>query len=251
MDQQPVNNAPEAPQAVETQDVKQFQDIMRVYGQPILIGLTIAVVVFLGFAVYRNYKQSNEQKAAQMLFTAQNPEQLQQIATQYSDTKAAPMALLSAGSLAFDAGQYETAQYIFTQFQQRYPKHAMSPSAEMGLAQCMEAMGQTDPAEAAFTAFTKAHPGHFLAPMAVLGQARCLEQAGKFDEAKAVYEDFIAANPDSSWASQAESGLLFLEQARKAGPKTVSAPAAIGPVVTPVAVPAAPTPTPSEAPVAR
>jgi TolA-binding protein len=251
--QQPVNNTPETPKTGDAQNVKQFNDLLREYGQPILIGVTLAVVVFLGLAVYRNFKQSNEQKASQMLFNARSADELQQIATQYSGTKAAPLALLSAASMAFEASQYESAQRIFTQFQQRYPQHELSPSAELGLAQCLEALGQTAAAEEAFKAFTKAHPNHFLTPMATLGLARCYEQAGKFDEAKAVYEDFIAANPDSPWASQAESGLKFLEQSRKTGPVVLPAAAATAMppvVVTPPAAPESsnPAPAPSAAP---
>ncbi|HBA83346.1 MAG TPA: hypothetical protein DCZ95_04545 [Verrucomicrobia bacterium] len=244
-EQQPASNAPETNKAGEEQNVQQFQDLLREYGQPVLIGLTVAVVAFLGFAVYRNYKQSNEQKASEMLFSARNAEELQQIATQYSSTKAAPLALLSAASMAFEAGQYEPAQYAFSQFQQRYPKHELSPTAELGLAQCLEAVGQAAPAAEAFKAFAKAHPDHFLTPMAILGEARAYEQAGQFDEAKAIYEEFIAANPASPWLSQAEAGLTYLEQARTLAPSAVPAPAptAASPiVVTPEAAPASPTP---------
>ncbi len=227
MEQQPNSSTPKTPEAGGTQEVEQFQSLIREYGQSILIGLTIAVVVFLGFAVYRNYKQSNEQKASQMLFSARSAEELQQIAAQYGDTKAAPLALLSAASMAFEAGQYEPANYVFTQFQQRYPSHALLPSAELGIAQCLEASGQLEAGEKAFDAFLKAYPKHFLMPMAALGRARCLEQMGRFDEAKAVYEDFIAANPENPWTSQAESGLLFLEKTRRAGPAQTPAPASV------------------------
>lgn len=240
--------APETTGTPQDQEMGRLKELFREYGQTALIGLTLAVAVFLGFAVFRNYKQSSTDRAFQMLFSARAPEQMQAIVTQYGSTPAAPIALLTTASMSFDAGNYSAAEFSFKQFQQKYPTHPLAVSAALGLAQCTEADGRMDEALAAYETFLTAHADSYLAPLAVLGKARCLEQAGRFDDAKAVYEDFIAAHPDSPWAQQAESSMLFLDMHKRAAAKgIVSAPVI---PMSPVTLPEAPAPAVSLAPAA-
>jgi len=230
-------NVTEAPAAEGHQEIRQILDLVREQGQPVLIGIAVAVAIFLGYGAYRNYKHSSELKASQLMLSARSPEQLQQVVSEYPSSSVAPVALLTLAGQYFDAGQYDMAQFTYGQFDQKYPNHPMKAVTELGKAQCLEAAGQAEQALAAFSAFTNAHPDHFMAPMALFGKARCLTQLGRFAEAKAVYEDFMAAHPKSGWTPVADTALLFVDKERRAqeskgmsaGNQPVAAPAAVIP----------------------
>ncbi len=249
---------PGAPQApAHGQEIEQLRVFMREYGQSLLIGLGLAVAVFLGLVAYRNYRESAGVRASQMLFAARTPEQLQQIVGQYGSTPVAPVALLALAEQYFDAGQYDLSQYTYQQFVQKYPKHPMVPASEIGKAQCLEAAGQLDQALETFDAFRRSHTNHFLGSVADLGRARCLTQMGRLDEARVAYEDFIAAHPKSGWDTVAETALLFVDKeirARKKGLVEPSAASALGtnappiPFSFPSAAPTVPSPPASAAP---
>ena len=49
-------------------------------------------------------------RASQMLMSAQSPEQLQQVISQYPSTPSAPIAMLTLASEYFRSGQYDLAQ---------------------------------------------------------------------------------------------------------------------------------------------
>jgi predicted negative regulator of RcsB-dependent stress response len=227
--QEPQETPPQ-PAAAAQPELQKLIEFVRGQGQSVLIGLGLAVAVFLGVGAYRNYRHSTELRASQMLMGARNVEQLQQVVSQYSSTPSAPVAMLSLAAQYFDGGQYDLAQFTYTQFEQKYPKHPMVKAAELGKAQCLEAAGQVEQAAGAFDEFVKNNPEHFLTSLARLGKARCLNQLGKYAEAKAAYEDFIAANPESGWTPLAETGLLFVEKEMRAKAKSPES-AATEPVV--------------------
>ncbi len=202
--------------AAESAEVDQFKRLFKEYGQPVMIGLGIAIAVFLVFTAFRNYKRASVERASELLMGAQSMDQLQQVVNQYRSTPYAPIAQLGIASAYYDSGQYEAARGAFEQFRRDFPTHPMASSAEFGVAQCQEALGQLEQAMAAYQVFSAAHTNHYLLPLAAMGQARCLELQGRYAEAKAVYEDFIAAHPESPWVPQAESSMLFLEMTRRA-----------------------------------
>jgi predicted negative regulator of RcsB-dependent stress response len=193
-------------------EMEKLRGLFREHGQPVLIGLGLALAIFLGIGAYKNYRQSVALRAAQMLAGARSTEQLQQVVNMYPSTASAPIAMLALAGQYYDAGQYDLAQFTYAQFEQKYPKHPMKLSAEIGKAQCLEGSGQLDQALTAFEAFAAANTNHFLTPMARLGRARCLTQLGQYEDARAAYEEFIAAYPDSGWASLAETALLFVDK---------------------------------------
>lgn len=230
----------EAPQT----DVDKLRSVWREYGQPALIGLGLAAAFLLGFGAYRSYRQNNVMKAAQLLARAGSVEQLQQVVSQYPSTPAAPMAMLTLAARQFDGGQFELAQYTYDQFGKKYAKHPMKSAAELGRAQCLEAMGQLEQAEQAFDAFIAAYPDDYLVPLARLSKARVLAQANRLEDARAAYEEFIAANPESGWLPQAENALDQINRQIRAGPAAVPAPAPAPAVTIPdmsaVTMPASP-----------
>jgi predicted negative regulator of RcsB-dependent stress response len=253
--EQPASPAPKSPEerALEAHEVPEVMDFLRENGISVLVGIGLAVAVFLGWSAYTNYKKSAESTASDSLFRAQSVEQIQQVINQYSSTRAAPMAYLSLASAQFDAGQYDLANHTFAEFQQKYPDHAFALQAELGQALCKEASGQLNEALGAFELFASAHTNHYLVPLAVFGKARTLEQLGRFPEAKAVYEDFIAASPTNSpWSSRAEAAVLYVDKETRAAklpkppapePAPMLAPMTLSPA--PTAVLPSPAPGPS------
>lgn len=205
----------EAP-APAPSEAEQIRVLFREYGQPILIGLGLAAAFLLGFTAYKSYRQNSALKAAQLLARAGSLEQLQQVVSQYPSTPSAPLALLTVASRQFENGQYELAQYTYSQFEQKYPKHPMKESAALNRAQCLEAIGDLERAKEAYAAFADAHPDHYLTPPARLGVARVLTQMQKLDEARTAYEDFLAAYPESGWTAAAENALEQVNRMKRA-----------------------------------
>ena len=105
-------NVTEAPAAEGHQEIRQILDLVREQGQPVLIGIAVAVAIFLGYGAYRNYKHSSELKASQLMLSARSSEQLQQVVNDYPSSAVAPVALLTLAGQYFDAGQYD--RYRFT-----------------------------------------------------------------------------------------------------------------------------------------
>ena len=197
-------------------EVPEMLTFLRDNGMAILIGVALAVAIFVSLSVYRNYKKTAAEQASLALFQAQTPDQVQKVLDDYGSTPIAPVAALSLASDYFNAGQFELADHHFAQFLARFPGNSLAPVAELGLAQCKEATGQLDQALEGFKKLNAEYQGHYLAPLAMFGEARTLEQLKRFDEAKALYEDFIAANPTNQWLNRAEASLLYVDMAKRA-----------------------------------
>lgn len=197
-------------------EVPEVLTFLRDNGLAILIGVAVAVALFVGVSVYRNYKKTAAEQASVALFQAQTPDQVQKVLDDYSATPIAPVAALSLASDYFNAGQFELAEHHFAQFLSRYPDNSLAVVAELGQAQCKEATGRLDEALEGFKKLRSGNESHYLAPLALFGEARTLEQLKRFDEAKSLYEDFIAANPTNQWLNRAEASLLYVDMAKRA-----------------------------------
>lgn len=231
--------APTATAATPPQELARLKELWREYGQSVLLGVGLAVAFLVGFAVYRTYRQNSILKAAQALARAGSVEQLQQVVSQYPSTPSAPLAMLTMAARQFDQGQYEMAQYTYAQFLERYPDHLMKEAAELGRAQCLEAMGDGSRALEAFEAFIASRPLHFLVPLARLGRGRVLVQEGRLEEARTAYEEFLVQHPDSGWAPVAENALDYVKRRIRAA--TAFAPIAPALAMPETASPEAPT----------
>lgn len=222
-----------AQQNLKVHEVPEVLEFLRQNGISLLVGVGLAVAVFLGVSAYRNYKKSAASTAFDLLFRSQTPDQFQQILTQYGSTPAAPLAQLAMASAQFDQGQYELAGHLFMQFQAKYPDHPFTLQAVLGQAQCKEAAGQLEEALAAYEQFAASHPDHYLQPVALFGKARTLEQMGRFAESRAVYEDFIAlGKTNSPWTARAEAALLYVDKEARAA--QLPQPAAAAPTLPPM-----------------
>lgn len=207
---------PLADRALEPKEVPEVLDFLRENGTSVLIGVGLAVVIFLGFSAYRNYRSSQEITASSMVFNSRVAEQFQQVVDQYPKSSAASLAQLSLASQYFDEGQYELAQHVYGQFLTKYPGHALEPDAQLGNVQCLEALGLYDEALEGYERFMQRYPDHYRAPVAVFGKTRSLEQLGRFEEAKAACEDFLVAHPDDRWSSRARTSIQFIEKEMRA-----------------------------------
>ncbi|MDR0994320.1 MAG: tetratricopeptide repeat protein [Verrucomicrobiota bacterium] len=217
----PISEAENQTASTPAEDVKRVRTWLNEYGRPALTVLAIAVVVLLGISVWRNQKESKAAAAAQALFTAQTPEEFQQLALQNASGPTAPLAQLTAGTEFYAQNRFDEALAAYQQFLVAYPDHPLAGDARVGAAASLEALGEYESAAAAYQDFASANRESPLYPQAVMGAARCLEQLHRFDDARILYEDFMADHPDSRWLPQAESGLLFLKKAERAAAASV------------------------------
>ena len=242
--EKPVGHNPLNDPALERMEVPEVLDFLKENGMSILIGVGLAVVVFVGFSTYRNYRKSQEVTASAQLFNAQATEQIQQVVAQYPKTAVAPLAQLTLAGSYFDQGQFEMAQNAFATFIQQYPGHDLTLNAELGQLQCLEALGRYDEALDGYGRFIEANKGRYLEAAAVFGKGRCLEQLGRLPEARALYEDLLLADPKGRWAGRAEFSMQFVDKQMRAKEKGLpleAAPAAANvplnlPMLTPEAV---------------
>ena len=208
--------APVKSPQIDLNEVPEVLDFLKENGVAIVIGVVIAVAAFVGYSVWQSGKVAKVDTASSLLATSQSAQQFQEIVANYGDTPVAPLAYLSLAGAYYDQGQYDLARHTFIQFQQLFPKHEMLPSAELGVAQSLEASGSLAEALSGYDAYLVRHADHFMAPSAIFGKARVLEAMGRFDDARVVYEDFIAANPESRWVARAETGLEFVGKQQRA-----------------------------------
>jgi predicted negative regulator of RcsB-dependent stress response len=234
----PTSSNPLLDPALERAEVPEVLDFLKENGMSILIGVGLAVVVFVGISAFRNFKKTQEATASSMLFQSQSAEQFQQLVDAYPKTAAAPLAQLSLASGYFDQGQFEMAQNAFATFAQTYPTHSFALAAELGQIQSLEALGRLEEALDGYTKFAEAHKGRYLESAAVFGRGRCLELLGRLTEARAVYEDFMLADPKGRWAGRAEFSLQYVDKlirAKERGPSAETSPAP-APVLEPLSL---------------
>jgi predicted negative regulator of RcsB-dependent stress response len=216
--------------ARELNEAPEILDFLREHGVAILVGAGVAAAVFLGWSLYRNHRIQQRAAASTLLFSAQSAEQVQQVLNRYPRTPAAPLAQLIMAGEAFDQGQYDYAQSLYSRFLDQHPDHELRDQAKFAVIQCMEAAGRVQEAHAAYTAFAAERPGHYLEPAARLGAARCLELMGRLDEARAAYAALRDEFPDERWRARAESAIAFVDKelrarARGDAPAAPAAPA--------------------------
>lgn len=233
----PKNDATEA--AAAEAIPADWQDLVRTYGRPLLLGAAVAAVIVAGTSFFRGQKRQADEDAARMLSSGR-PEQLEALVAQHEKTPSAPVALLALARLDFHNGKHEAAEKRYADFVARYPEHAFAEAAEINRAQCAEALGRTDDALKAYDAVLSRKSGTLIASGAKLGRARCLEQLGKYEDARAAYEEILAADPEGPWAGAVDAALKTIDQKRRAAKIAVNVglptpPPAPAPAVAPAA----------------
>ncbi len=225
-EQKPETTTPETPAAAVPSDIAQIMQLLKDYLLPIGVGLLIAIVIIVGYGMYKSNKSAKSEEAAAALMQARSLEDIQRVAKEYKTTPAGPAALLGLANNYLQSGQIQMAKTTYDQFITEYPQHIMVPSAELGKAYCIEAEGDFNGAITAFQAFVTNNPGYFMAPEAILSQGRCLEQLGRYDDAIILYENFIAENPESRWIPHAKTAIQYVKKSRRAHEKGLDVPTA-------------------------
>ncbi|MDF3127627.1 outer membrane protein assembly factor BamD [Kiritimatiellaeota bacterium B1221] len=131
---------------------------------------------------------------------ASTAEELQVLAEAYPGEPEAPLALLQAGAMFYNEGEFEKAKAQYELFQTNYSQHILSDNAQWGIWMSEEALDNLD---SALEGFRSVEPGEILFPQALLGQARILEKQQQNEAALELYATLQADFPQSSWAEQA------------------------------------------------
>lgn len=187
--------------------LEELKELAARHGRTTMLAVVIFVVVVLPIFIVRHVRQEAKTKAMELLGNASQPADLENLAKDYPNTPAAPMALLSFARSLYDRQEYAKAQTAYEDFVAKYPKHAMASVAVLGKIHCLEGKGLLEDAVKGFDSFIADHKEHFLLSQATLGKARCLHQLGKTKEARIAIEDFLAAHPKSPWKPRAEEML--------------------------------------------
>jgi len=177
------------------------------YAPPAIIAIAVILLAVFAFnwITKSSGEKSFESRQAVLSAASENPADpvgsLKTAAAKYPDAKELPIAMLSAGSQAFQLGQYDNAIEMFEGFTKDYPKHENIANAEYNLACAVEASGQADRALELFQAWSSKYNDHYLSVEAKLSEGRCLEQLNKFDEAATLYTDLLEANKGNEYES--------------------------------------------------
>jgi tetratricopeptide (TPR) repeat protein len=156
--------------------------------QRVAIGAAILAVVgtVVGFLVWRSGQKTIEAEqalsAVRLPFSPSQPyepgtgEALLKVADEYPDTLAAAKAVLRAGTVFFDQGNYGKAQEQFDRFLRNHGETPWVPQAVYGIAASLEAQGKTAEALSRYTNFVATYPNDPAADQARLTVARLYEQ---------------------------------------------------------------------------
>lgn len=172
-----------------------------------LAAILFAVYFFIHYRDLRDTAWKNLFIAQQVGYSGNVPqaqEQLSAIAKTYSNTSAAPYAVMTSGDILF-------AQNKFNEAGEEYSKilsdKTVGPFAAYALGKCKEAQGDLAGAQAQYAEFLAKNPEHFLAPEVHASLARAQELSGAKDLARTTYEKIVLLYPDTAWAMQAKARL--------------------------------------------
>jgi len=149
-------------------------------------GILAIVGVILGFMVWQSGQQEiNAEEALSSVRMPFSPmelpavgtaEALVKVAEEYPKTLAAPKALLRAGSVYFDTGNFPKAQEQFDKFIRTYGETPWVPQAVYGIAASLDAQGKATEAIAKYNDFLRSYGTDPVADHARLSLARLYEQ---------------------------------------------------------------------------
>jgi len=167
----------------------------------IITGAIVICIIGLGIIWFNWHRSARENAASVALlslrghlhpqgrFTPNTPEEYLNIADTYKNTKAAPHALILAGSAYFTDGKYTNALAVFDRFLKEYPNHPLRNHALFGLALCYEMTGQTQTAIPLLEDLIRKYQNDPVIPLAKLALARIYSVTGKTDAALLLLRD--------------------------------------------------------------
>ncbi|MDA3800547.1 MAG: tetratricopeptide repeat protein [Kiritimatiellae bacterium] len=190
-------------------DLTELKKLVNANGKMIIgVVVVVAVLVFGYLYITYNAKKKNAE-ASELLSVASNVQDLETLVNDYSSTEAAPLADFALAKAYYEAGRFDEAMSIYSEFEKKFPESHMKTAANVGILFCKEGKGEYAEALTGFDKFISENAENYLIDQVTFAKARCLKQLGKTEEAKVVYETFISSNPDSPWVPNAE---MLLEQ---------------------------------------
>ncbi len=149
--------------------------------------LLAAGILVAGYYGVRKYVADKRAAASEAVASAYTTDELEEAVSQFGSSKSGGVLKLRLAKSYFDAGSFESALAIYTEFKGNAPD-GFEGVPEVGEAQCLEGLGKFGEAQQAFDAFAAANTNSFLSLTAKLGSARCIAQAGDKDKAVAALE---------------------------------------------------------------
>jgi predicted negative regulator of RcsB-dependent stress response len=154
------------------------------------VAIGAGVVLFIGIAVGFFVWQSSQKEidAAEALSAIRMPfspteqpapgtaEELVKVVEEYPKTAAAPKALLRAGTVYFDTGNFSKAQEQFERFLRTYGDTPWVPQAIYGIAASLDAQNKAREAITKYNDFVRSYGNEPLADQARLSLARLYDQ---------------------------------------------------------------------------
>lgn len=204
------------PTAVHVGHVEEVADFLKKYGPSVVVGVSVALVVYIAIHIYRGYRADVGERASLELVVADDASDFQSIVDQYANTSSAPAAMLGVGAENFAEGNYDSAFETYAAFELKFPDHPMVSAAQICKAQCRESSGRLDEAIELIDSFIAESEGSYLMPFALMSKARCQEQLKDWEGARTTYEDLIVGYAETSWAAQGEGHLKLMKRKERA-----------------------------------
>jgi predicted negative regulator of RcsB-dependent stress response len=143
---------------------------------------TVAIVAilaacFLGWNMYKTYKQSQEDAQSRALAEYFTVGELEEAVIKFKGTKSENLLKINLAREYFKAERYEEALAIYAELENAETA-SLDGIAAIGKAYALDALEKYDEALAAFKAFQEKYSGNYLELTAKLGEARVVCEKG-------------------------------------------------------------------------
>lgn len=142
--------------------------------------------------------------------------QLLQISNTAPGTDIAARAQYDAGNYLMEQKDWKGAERVFTDFQQQYPKHALTPTLAPKLALIYQETQQWDKAAAALAVMAKNDSDPEARRQSLYLSAELYQKSGRVSEAATRYAEYVQAYP-RPFAPATEARYQLLQLAEKQG----------------------------------
>jgi predicted negative regulator of RcsB-dependent stress response len=217
------------------------------------VGAVLIAAASVGF--YIMHKDGREEKANEAFFALKQPvpgldtptaamaDQFAQVADDYSETSGGARAMMEAGQIYFEAGEFEKSRTMFQRLLAEHPDFPLASAATVGVAASLEAEGKLAEATARYEEIVHGGTQDSTWPQARSALARLYTEQNHPDRALDVYKEMLEARSGDSWTMEAQVQVRELldkyPQLRQqlappsapAIPPAAAPPAATGPVL--------------------
>jgi len=156
------------------------------------------------------------------------------VATDHAGTTAAEQALLRGAVALFEADKFTEAQQKFEEFAAKYPESISKPTAELGVAACLEGQKQLDKAAEAYQRVITSYSTQIAGNQAKLALGAVHEQKGQFAQALKLYDELATVRPNTAPSGWANEASMRKERLLEAHPELAAPAAAPAAAVAPV-----------------